>query len=68
MLYSRWNWFYVLDIYYILWWVWKQKITNMLTKDEYMALFGPFDWDNIPEDAKVLGDDGEWYIIPELVS
>jgi len=39
----------------------------MITYDEFVALYGPRDLEDISDDAKFQGDDGTWYIIPELV-
>ena len=40
---------------------------ELVTLDELEALLGPRDLDNIPEDAKMQGDDGTCYIIYDLV-
>ena len=38
----------------------------MMTFDEYLDIYGPIDFEDIPDIAKVRKD-GVWYIIPELV-
>lgn len=40
---------------------------TLYTLEEYWDIFGLRDVESIPDDAKVLGDDGVLYIIAELV-